>query len=577
MNCPHYHLVPKELGANIAFRKKLLERAAADADFAAQLKQMCSEDILFYINAFCWIFEPRDMDRPKQVPFITRPYQDDAILKLCDVMGRDDVLIEKSRDMGASWMCLAVIEWFWHFTPHVSFLLLSRVEDLVDKTEDPKSLFWKIDSIHRHLPGWLMPRINRQKLHILNLDLEGTIDGASTTGEAATGDRRTAIMLDEFAKVPEGQAMLSSTRDATRCRIFNSTPQGRAGAFYDQRTKMLETGGNVIRLHWSLDQEKAKGLYYQGGKPRSPWYDNECRRAAHPMEIASELDIGYEGSDAAFFTPEELEKNKADICAPYLVGEPEIDPELHEVTGFTAVHGGRLKLWISLYKGKPRNDRQYVFGIDVSQGTGASNSCIAIGDAKTGEQIGEWVSPNVRPEQFGRIAVALAKWFAGSNGSGAFMVWEAAGPGRGFGATVVELGYRNMYMRSKENSLSKATSDVPGWFPTPEGKTAMLGDYRRALHERCYINHSEESIKECSQYVWLVSSNTVVHVRSVHNVDPSGAKGNHGDRVIAAALCWKGLKQFEIKTPEKLPPPRGSLAERRELAEAEARKSKADW
>jgi len=47
--------------------------------------------------------------------------------------------------------------------------LVSRVEDLVDKTDDPKSLFWKIDFIHKHLPKWLMPDFERQKMHLKKL------------------------------------------------------------------------------------------------------------------------------------------------------------------------------------------------------------------------------------------------------------------------------------------------------------------------------------------------------------------------------------------------------------------------
>ena len=133
-------------------------------------------------------------------------------------------MIEKSRDMGASWMCLMAFEWVWHFHSISSFLLVSRKEDLVDKTNDPRSLMWKIDYMHKNQPRWLLPSIGRSNFHIINHDTGSTIDGESTTGDVARGDRRTAILLDEFASVDQGARVLAATGDATDCRVMNSTP-----------------------------------------------------------------------------------------------------------------------------------------------------------------------------------------------------------------------------------------------------------------------------------------------------------------------------------------------------------------
>jgi hypothetical protein len=72
---------------------------------------------------------------------------------------------------------------------------------------------------------------------------------------------------------------------------------------------------------------------------------------------------------------------------------------------------------------------------------------------------------------------------------------------------------------------------------------------------------------------YVLSGNSVEHIASLSSADPSGARANHGDRVIAEALCWKLLKEprtasaFEPKNAE---PPAGSLAERRLLAAREA-------
>ena len=215
---PFYHLVPKDPIENIAFRRKVIAWGSASKENAHTLWLMCARDLLFYVNTFVWTYDPRIENSPA-VPFITYGFQDEALLAIDSAIGHHDLLIEKSRDMGASWMLLLVFEWRWHFKQLQSFLLVSRKEDLVDKSGDPKSLFWKIDFILQHQPRWMLPNYTRQKLHLHNEDRGCTIDGESTTGDVARGDRRTAIGLDEFASFEDGYAAEAATGDATNCRI----------------------------------------------------------------------------------------------------------------------------------------------------------------------------------------------------------------------------------------------------------------------------------------------------------------------------------------------------------------------
>lgn len=104
----HYGLVPKNVDANLKFRRELLEMAGHDVKAAAQIRTLCAEDLLFYVNAFCWTYDPRL--QIGKVPFITYDFQDDAIRKIseCIIKGQDFAM-PKSRDMGASWMGLTVI------------------------------------------------------------------------------------------------------------------------------------------------------------------------------------------------------------------------------------------------------------------------------------------------------------------------------------------------------------------------------------------------------------------------------------------------------------------------------------
>lgn len=566
-----YTTVPKGIAENLEFRRSLLGCASRSREAANDLWVACSRDLLFYVNAFCWTYDPRQKNG--SIPFLTYEFQDELMLDLVDkIENGGDVLVSKSRDMGASWCILTVYEWLWHFRSDLSFLLVSRNEDYVDKPGNPKSLFWKIDFLHKNQPQWLLPNMTRTKLRLTNEDTGSNIDGESTTGDVARGDRRTSIAMDEFAAFDNDASYraLSSTRDATNCRIFNSTPAGTAGAFYD-----LHQNDEITkwRLHWTVHPSKAAGLYYEGKKARSPWYDNECKRCAHPQEIAQELDIDFAASDYQFFDPAELNKHANDYALPpFTVGELEFD-DRSNVTGFTKTPQGRLSLWMHPdARNEMPNDRRFAMGVDIATGTGSSNSVISVADCRTGEKVAEFVSPTTRPDQLGRYAVALAKWFKGNDPIGAYLIWEAPGPGRNFGDVVLELGYRNIYYRTNEASRSKKQSDIPGWWPTKDEKRAVYGEYRRALSSGAFINRSRPALDECREIVYS-STGWITHSKSLSKLDPSGAKENHGDRPTADALLCKGMSKFPVVKKNRQVIPEGSFLHRRQ--EIATRKNKA--
>lgn len=577
VECPYYDLVPKGMKENLAFRRKLIELARESDEYARELWIMCSRDVLFTINAFMYTYDPRKKDCPV-LPFITYPFQDIAILEVTDAVGDHDVLAEKSRDMGATWLYLYVITWHFLFREYQTFLCVSRKEDLVDKPADPDSLFWKVDFMLENLPWFLRPAYTRTRMHYHNEQNGSTIDGSSTTGDVGRGGRRTAIFLDEFASVEDGYAILQATQHNTNCRMFNSTPKGTNNAFYD----MTLTDIARLRFHWSNHPEKARGLYtgkdgkldildreypfepdYEfvlDGKLRSPWYDLQCKRAAHPMEIAQELDIDYLGSAAQFFDPVVIERCiRRDARLPYAEGDLRYDRSLHprEFRPGRGRGDSRLRLWINLTGSGNPPEGVYTAACDVAQGTGASNSVLVVYNNRTREKVAEYANPNLRPDLFGQYAVAVCRWF-----HDAFLVWEANGPGRIFGQAVTDAGYRKIYWKEKnEKSIASRYTDIPGFFATTESKTVLLGDYRRALDSGEYINRSREALEECLQYIFLPNG-AVVHSSSTREEDPSGARESHGDRVVADALAWKAAKRaYKTVEPEKVVLP-GSLISR---------------
>jgi len=556
---PYLHLVPKGYYANLEFRARMIRLGSSSREAAENLWIMCSRDILFYVNTFVWTHDPRK--KPTELPFITYDYQDEAILEIvrCIEEG-EDLPIEKSRDMGATWMVLVAFEWFWHFRSFNNFLVVSRNQGLVDSSGSPDTLFWKLDFLLEKQPGWLKPPVSRILLHIQNLETGSVIDGESTTGDVARGGRYTSILLDEFASVPDGQKVLSASRDATRSRIINSTPKGRGNAFY----RFVAKAANKLTLHWSLHPEKAKGLSCDAeGKPTSPWYEREKLRASHPMEIAQELDIDYLTSDYVFFSVPTLERLKTEDCRiPFFCGDIEFNMQTLQpmADAFIDRERGPLNLWIF-----PKQDGNipagnYVLGVDISVGTGSSNSVISIGDKNTGQKVAEYVNAHLKPHELARVAVALARWFRSAKGP-AFMVWESNGPGQIFGDMVIESKFRNFHYREDRTSILRKRSLKPGWFSTKESKMSLLGEYRRALSDGEFIQRSREALDEAESYIFTANGN-VRHSSSVESSDPTDTGDNHGDRVIADALMWLGAKSVTPAIPDDRKPASNSFGAR---------------
>ncbi|KKM81741.1 hypothetical protein LCGC14_1326680, partial [marine sediment metagenome] len=202
--------VPTDLKENLEFRKKIYARVRKDRKFAKYILDGCRKDPIFFINTFCWTYDPRQ-EPFSCIPMILYDFQEEAVLVIANSINKEDLLIEKTRDMGASWLCILVLFWFWLFSRNkISILLGSRVESYVDDTENPKSLMWKWDFIMRNLPNWVKPKgynesEHRRHLHILNPETGSVCDGESTNKNFARGDRRTVILLDEFAAVDLGE------------------------------------------------------------------------------------------------------------------------------------------------------------------------------------------------------------------------------------------------------------------------------------------------------------------------------------------------------------------------------------
>jgi hypothetical protein len=143
-----YKSVPKDWDANLKYRLALRKKAENDKEIQAKLSVACKHDVLFWMNAFCWLYEPRPRKvngkkMPNVIPFITWEHQDPVILECKEHLGFEDLGVEKARGEGMSWIALYLAVHDWLFDPMCSIGLVSRNELAVDNPDDSDSLMWK--------------------------------------------------------------------------------------------------------------------------------------------------------------------------------------------------------------------------------------------------------------------------------------------------------------------------------------------------------------------------------------------------------------------------------------------------
>lgn len=563
----NYHeAVPRSPGENLLYRKWLLDRCRQSAAARAAVREVCRRDLLFFTNSFAWQFNPRKKGG-EVGPFVTWDFQDALLRKIDDFVTRDeDFLEEKSREVGATWGFLIIIDWRCHFRRLQSFLCVSHTEDAVDKAGDPKSLFWKLRFMHDRLPRWLAgtPPASR-KLCVEYPATGSVVTGAATTRRAGVGGRVTAVFLDEFGLQENADEIWSNTADLG-CRVVVSTHYG-VGTCYYKLSRSGRPRKEVV--HWSQHPEKRRGLYRAGSGPlgfevldgdyeyppgyefvreplpaggpfpglRSPWYDEEVRRRGSPRDVAMHLDIDPQGSADQVFDPGRVHDHvRLYARDPDWRGTLAAGDDGRPVR-LVSDPAGPLKLWCHLGPDDRPPDDRYGAGCDLSRGTGATPTCMAVMNGR-GEKVAEFTHALLRPDEFAPVAVALCRLF-----HDAAFAWEANGPGEDLAKVVLKLGYLNIFWKKKNlgSAFTESDSDRPGWYSTPRSKTLLITDYARAIYQGLVLNPSEDALRECLSFSWRL--NNVEH-GSERVRDASAAGVNHGDHVIADALAWMMVRDW---------------------------------
>lgn len=249
----------------------------------------CAADTVYWFRWYAWSQDPRP-DAPLSItPFDPFPFQEDSILWTDELVfeKRTDGVIEKSRDMGATW---EKVDWavkHWLFRDHFSVLFGSINEDKIDKAGELDTIFEKARFQLRLTPSWMLPKDFDIRKHCTFMHIGNPANGSLLVGEAPTQNfgrsgRYTAILLDELAFWPFlGKPQWTSCSQSSNSKIVFSSVNGKRTKQYELRqSKTIE----LLTLHWR----------------RHPWKDarwyESLRRSMKSHEIAQEIDMDYTAS-----------------------------------------------------------------------------------------------------------------------------------------------------------------------------------------------------------------------------------------------------------------------------------------
>lgn len=185
-------------------RDKLWAWFDSESDRREIFEEKYKDHAINFIQDWCYTYNPRNVGTgiPVVMPFLLFDKQREMVRWLNErVENQDDGLCEKSRDMGATWLCVAYSVWLWRFHAGSAVGWGSRKQDLVDRIGDPDSIFEKIRIILKYLPNFALPLGFKEKEHSHMMRLVNPENGASITGEVGDnigrGGRKLIYFKDE--------------------------------------------------------------------------------------------------------------------------------------------------------------------------------------------------------------------------------------------------------------------------------------------------------------------------------------------------------------------------------------------
>src|SRR5258708_67565 len=213
-----------DYGALFNVRMANYKRIQEHPELVEPLKAYYRENELDFITDWGVTFEPRNVEIGKSsiIPLVLYPKQRDLLeFVLQKWRERRPGLIEKSRDIGATWGTVALSCTLCIFNQGMAIGFGSRTVDYVDKIGTMKPIFPKARMFMEHLPeefraGWV-PWRDAPYMR-LTFPETGSIIGGEGGDQIGRGDRTGIYFVDEAAPLLQPPMVQLARPPTTNCR-----------------------------------------------------------------------------------------------------------------------------------------------------------------------------------------------------------------------------------------------------------------------------------------------------------------------------------------------------------------------
>ena len=553
---------PTTSQSNLEYRAKLLKECETNTELQVRVKEACRQNILFWIDCFCWTKDQRKKN--DILPFVCYEYQRGAIKDIESHIDRQqDLLIDKSRDMGASWMILYVFMHKWLFEEGSDFRVGSRKEEYVDKLNDIDTLIEKVRFNLKRMPTWMMPAGFNYDDHlgymrILNPENGNAIIGESANPFFSSGGRRKAILMDEFAKWEPAvaEAAWTATADASPCRVVVSTPVG-SGNKFAQLALGTQEKIDRLTLHWTLHPEKSTDAYYldngvkipipvplqafklwkSGVRVRSFWYDAEAERRKE-QDLAQEVDIDYLRSGHVFFDAKALARQREweylerDTPASPIPYGKYIKAMLTEVDGKVELREHKDG-WMRIFE-LPKSGFQYTVGSDIAEGLEKNDESFFTVREKWTRNVVAAGNGLYSPDD---MAVKLQK--VGKFYNNCLVAPENNNHGYSV-CSDLKLLDCNLYYSNTKNEKGEVTSKKAGWTTSVRSRPQMLDQLAEEIRKDAIELRDPVIIAQCKTFIM-----------NPKNGKPEADENLLDDGVLATAISGAVIQEHPFKAKPK--------------------------
>lgn len=264
-----------------------------------------------FINHWCDTYDPRliGVGRSPRVPFILFRRQAELVhfIYAC-MLGDAPGLVEKSRDMGATWVVLSADIKEWLFQPGFVAGWGSNKAEQVDVLGNPKSIFEKMRMQIRGLPDCFRPALDDGDLkqHTCRNPDNGSVIDGEIGKNIGRGGRSRVYRVDEAAHLDHPESAEASLSENTRCRVDISSVSQPGTVFWRKRQAgrewypgdaVVRDRANVFVMDWSDHPEKTRDWY----ATRRAYFEAQ----GTPAVVAREIDRDYMGAAQGIIIPYE--------------------------------------------------------------------------------------------------------------------------------------------------------------------------------------------------------------------------------------------------------------------------------